>query len=401
MHIVYVTPEFVTEKKAGGLASYLANISMIMRQNGHDVTIVTLSDHSNDGVIWNQIYVERVYFKRKFSLVPANVLLQSFELKRRVEVINKRKKIDIIQYASFEAVGFFVEHRIPSCVRISSDPVYWRILKQYDYDKSDLEHFSFTEGLEFRAERRISNVFGPSYAVGNIVGKRIGCDVRVIESPFLLESVDEDIEIYQNQLANKKYYLSHSSMSCLKGTHTIAEAIGELMRQDPTALVVFAGADHGIMYRNGKTITCKEYLQKKAGKNQDRLIFLGVLDREKLYPIIRNAYACLLPSRMDNMPNTCIEAMAMGKIVIGTYGASYDQLIDNGENGFLIQPDDVGQLLDSVRKLNHLTETEYIKMGQSATETTKRFAPKVVYENMISYYDHVIKHFQRNLKYIY
>ena len=43
MHIAYITSEFVTEKYHGGLATYLNNIAAIMAENGHKVTIITLS----------------------------------------------------------------------------------------------------------------------------------------------------------------------------------------------------------------------------------------------------------------------------------------------------------------------------------------------------------------------
>lgn len=44
MHIAYLTSEFMTEKWHGGLAAYLDNITSIMSENGHDVTIITLSE---------------------------------------------------------------------------------------------------------------------------------------------------------------------------------------------------------------------------------------------------------------------------------------------------------------------------------------------------------------------
>ncbi len=38
---------------------------------------------------------------------------------------------------------------------------------------------------------------------------------------------------------------------------------------------------------------------------------------------------------MDNFPNACIEAMYFSKVVIGTDGASFEQLITHGKNGLL------------------------------------------------------------------
>ncbi len=46
-----------------------------------------------------------------------------------------------------------------------------------------------------------------------------------------------------------------------------------------------------------------------------------------------------LPSRIDNLTNTCIESMALGKVVIGTQGAIFEQLIEDGVNCFLCRID--------------------------------------------------------------
>lgn len=43
---------------------------------------------------------------------------------------------------------------------------------------------------------------------------------------------------------------------------------------------------------------------------------------------------------MDNLPNTMMEAMVLGKIVISSDATSGEQLITDSENGFLTKVDD-------------------------------------------------------------
>ena len=62
MRIAYVVPEFVTEVKGGGLASYINNISRILADRGHEITIVVKSD-----------YTELIdYFSNKISSFSAS-----------------------------------------------------------------------------------------------------------------------------------------------------------------------------------------------------------------------------------------------------------------------------------------------------------------------------------------
>ena len=391
MHIVYVTPEFITEKSGGGLASYIANISQILASYGHRISIITLSEKKEERLVWkDRIAVYRVSDVSRVSLTPLKKLLLSYRLYLCTKRLEKKEKIDLIQYASFEGVGFFHLRNMPVVVRISSDCVAWREYKIYDYDKTNLRP-CLTDWLEYYAEKKIGNIFGPSYATADLIEQRTHRKVTVIESPFYLKKETFDTSVFDSILEGKKYYLSHSSMSCLKGTHVIAEIIANICEKDKTAYFVFAGTDHGIFYKNGTVISAKEYILKHAGVYADRVIFLGTLERQKLYPVIEGAFACLMPSRIDNMPNTCIEAMAMGKIVVGTKGASYEQLIEDGRNGFLIEIDSREGLKDTIHRIEALTKKEREVIGSEAKKTTERFNAENAYCQLMSFYKAVIK----------
>lgn len=392
MHIIYVTPEFVTESKGGGLATYISNIARILVEHGHVVTIVTASDSNNDLLEWKKnINVERVRRPTKKIIVPVYYLLQSWKLCQRVRKVCKKNNADIIQYASFEAVGFFPIRKVPGVVRISSDCVSWREYKVYDYQERDLERYYLTDKIEYWTEKRIGNVYGPSKATAKIVSERIHRRISVIESPFYLDKSEYDYTLYQAKLCGKKYLLVHSSMSCLKGTHIIAESISNICCLDPEVYFVFAGSDHGICYRDGRTESARDFILRNAGKYGSRVIFVGTLSRAVLYPIIEHAYACLMPSRIDNMPNTCIEAMAMGKIVVGTKEASFEQLIEDGISGFLVKIDNSEELIEAVEKINCLNEEERTQIGSNAKKSTERFSPENIYQQLINYYTEVIR----------
>ena len=392
MHIVYITPEFVTEIRGGGLATDLSNISRIMSKHGHKVTVITLSDQ-NGQLEWEQgVEIERVKKVSPRFLTPIAMLLQSFLLYKRLKQVNRRKCVDIVQYASFNAVGFFKPKKIPCVCRISSDCISWRELKVFDYNVSSLRKCYFTDWIEYHSIETAKGIFGPSLATGKIIEKRIQKDVAVIESPFLLKQEEYDYSLYNDVLKGKKYYLSHSSMSCLKGTHIIGNIIHNVCEKDKDIFFVFAGSDHGIFYQNGEKQSAQSYILERAGEYKDRVFFLGAIERTLLYPVIENAFVCLMPSRVDNMPNTCIEAMAMGKIVIGTRRASYEQMIEDGESGYLIDIDSTEDLLKVLERINKLTDEERFEMGKKAIDITRRFDPDKIYNQLISYYKKMANH---------
>lgn len=396
MHIVYITNEFVTEKQFGGLATYLDNITNIMREKGHRVTVITLSDTNQTIQYQNGIRVICVETKSSDKLLSdfAQALMQYENSKRVYKVLDKlhnSEKVDIVQAANYQAIGVFRNYKIPTVVRASSDSAFWRNANNvtFDINKAMVEK-KWVDRLELLCIKLADSAFAPSKCCADILERRSGRKFKVIESPYKSRMILADDRIYKEKLYNKKYLLFNSSLSMLKGTHLGIRITDEIMKKYPDLYMVYAGIDYGLA-GSKKNIT--EILEEQNRQYQGRIIYLRKLTHEQLFPIIKHAYACLLPSRIDNLPNSCIEDMALGKIVIGTYGASFEQLIKNKKNGLLVKRDSKKALIKAIDYLMNMTEEEYIVMGELAQETVNRLSPDLVYNKMISYYKDVIETF--------
>lgn len=399
MHIVYITNEFVTEKHFGGLATYLDNITNIMSEHGHRVTVITLSDRNQIVQYKKNITVMRVETKISSKALSdfGQALLQynnSWRVYKILQELHSSEKVDIVQTANYKAVGVFRDFNIPTVVRASSDSACWRNANNVTFDISEtMMEQKWVDRLELLCIKIADSAFAPSKCCANIIGKRSGKKIKVIESPYKSCLILEDDTMYKRRLLDKKYLLFNSSLSMLKGTHLGIKATDEIMKKYPELYMVYAGIDYGLA---GSKKCIADILEEQNRQYGGRVIYLNKLKHEQLFPIIRHAYACLLPSRIDNLPNSCIEDMALGKIVIGTYGASFEQLIKNKKNGLLIKRDSKKALIKAVDYLMNMTEEQYIKMGEMAQETVERLSPDIVYKKMKTYYENVIEHF--NLK---
>ena len=65
------------------------------------------------------------------------------------------------------------------------------------------------------------------------------------------------------------------------------------------------------------------------------------LAKPQLYALVRQAIATVAPSRFDNLPNTVLESVQLGTPVIGSNGASIDEIIESGVQGELVPVGDV------------------------------------------------------------
>jgi glycosyltransferase involved in cell wall biosynthesis len=79
--------------------------------------------------------------------------------------------------------------------------------------------------------------------------------------------------------------------------------------------------------------------------------FLGRLSRSEIVELYRDADAMLNPSRVDNMPNSVLEALACGVPVISTNVGGVPFIVRDGETALLVDPDDAAGMAAAVSRL--------------------------------------------------
>ena len=79
--------------------------------------------------------------------------------------------------------------------------------------------------------------------------------------------------------------------------------------------------------------------------------FVGRLDREAIAALYRSADMALNPSRVDNMPNSMLEALASGVPVVSTHVGGVPYMVDNGRTALLVPPQDPQAMADAIARL--------------------------------------------------
>lgn len=399
MKIAYVIPEFVTEKEFGGLAVYYDNISRLLAEEGHQIYIFVLSDQTKTVDYYPGITVEKVYV----DLQHVNAQIQGSFIRERSRVVSEKLlaymrygvRFDVVQYANLWALG--VERiNVPTVVRISSYQPFLRAADQEFFDIGRMyETEKVSDYLEEIATLRADAVYSPSKCIADIIAGRTGRNITIIESPFYpRKAVREDKKLFEERLKNQKYILSFGTVKILKGAKLIGDSIYQVLSACPDLVWVFAGSEFPWKDGEGNIVSPKEYIREHAREYMDRVIFLGKLNQEELFPIVRHALFCVMPSRIDNLPNTCIEAMALGKVVIGTTGASFEQLIDNGRSGFLIERENKDALMGAIQYVYGMSEEQREEIGREAQIRIEAMQPKKITEQLIAFYLSVIKSFE-------
>lgn len=400
-----VTTEYVTEENFdGGLSNYLHRVALSLKKLGHQPIIIVLSNN-NEVINHKGIEVHRIKF-RGVSLVRFLNLLTlkqlhsticqvwlSFLLKWTLQKIHTKKGFSILHYPSCAGLGFFRIKNIPAVVRISSYIPLWN----QAYELKPTFDRKLSEKIEDIAYTKADRLFAPSYINAKAVEEAIGRSVTVIETPFILETTNLNSSLYEANLKDKKYLLFFGTIGLMKGCGLIAEIIYPLLKNNPDLFFVFIGKDKGYLGFKGKSIL--EKMKDNAKESQDRIIHFDRLTHDYLYPIVAHAYAVVLPSRVDNFPNTCLEAMAHRRVVIGTEGTSFEQLIVDGVSGFLCQKDDPEDLLRKIEQVIGLTPEQKTFIETKAYERIQELKPEKVVNQLVEFYRKIIKeYYSRNMK---
>lgn len=79
--------------------------------------------------------------------------------------------------------------------------------------------------------------------------------------------------------------------------------------------------------------------------------FRGRLDRDQMAELYRSASVVINPSRVDNMPNSVLEAMASGAVVVSTDAGGVPFIVRDGVTGLLVAAGDHTAMAAMVRRI--------------------------------------------------
>lgn len=394
LRIAFATPEYVTEKYFdGGLANYVHRVAVALAGIGHDIHVLTLSEIDDSEFEHEGVTVHRILNSKGWSHLdrltrhhlPATVQLLDLSVKvyRKLKCLNTQQPFHLVQFPSYSCCGLvsICCLRVPHALRASS---YRPALNNADRVKRTLDSLIVKrlESLQFRLSRY---VYTPSHALQQMLTKEARlADVRVIRPTFYLESQDWDNSVY-DRLKGKKYLLFFGRFQLHKGFHTLAQALPRVMEQYPDAYAVLVGRD----MKSILAPSMADYARAQCGGYAERLVLLEKLPHRQLYPVIAGAHLVVLPSLIENLSNAGMEAMGLGKVVIGTTGTSFDELISEGVTGFLVPPDNPQALAEKI--ISSWMHPKLEEIGAAARQRILEFSPDRTVETLLNYYREILQ----------
>jgi glycosyltransferase involved in cell wall biosynthesis len=390
LRIAFLTPEFV---RTGGLSSYVYRMSKALMDMGHEPEIFTPGNAKKQPIEFEGI---RVYYTRKSNSLPfrlanrirlARYLRTKRSLKylrfaagmsRAVEQREKEKPFDFVHSSDVGNPGFFVR-KLPHrslIVRCSWARDLWLetcgTIGNFD---TQMESY-----LERMLIQRSNVAYAPSKFIADYYSKRYGMKLEILRPAFLLDAKPSEDLPWK---LPHRFFFHFGTLGPIKGTDVLAEALPLVWREEPSFAMVWAG--HGYLWtKHGFEFQPDAFARFSRfwGKHASQVKWLGQIAKPKLYGVLKRAEAAVLPSRCDNLPNTAIECLSLGIPVIGSRGASFDELIEPGFSGELTPIGDPVALAKVMLKVWR-REVAWTGRGFRPPAILKEMVPHVAATNLI------------------
>ena len=191
--------------------------------------------------------------------------------------------------------------------------------------------------LEEASVRKADFAFAPSRLTASHYSRKLGREVGVLPTPVYVEVPEQR----QMQSGLPARYLLHFAgiMMARKGTDLVADSLPMALTEAPDLTMIWVGQLEE---------TYRQRLLAPLGAAAAQVICLPPQDKATLYSLIRGAVCAVLPSRIDNLPNTVLESLMLGVPVIGSQDSSIEELVEDGVTGVLI---DNGSVPDLARAM--------------------------------------------------
>lgn len=352
MNIWLLTSQF--PPAPGGIARYVANAADMFAQAGHQVTVVAADQQDSDeelasGARLLRFAVQSPQAESNYTgaasrhpAFPTNILAYSpalsYQLTRQLSNLAKQTDIpDLIECQEYAALPYFLlqqrllaEHplsKTPVVVHLHSpDFVLARVNQQAAFQLPGY----WTGRMEQFSILAADGLLCPSAYLAAQVARAVPMAAKADIIPYPYKPLTA-LPSYPQ--AGDLVFLGR--LEARKGALALLEACERLWTAGLSFRLTMIGDDTPFAPRN---MSMHDYLQRRFVRwiENGQLLFTGILPPAAVAERLASAWAVLIPSLWENYPNTCIEAMLLGKLVIGSTSGGQAEMIGNdGQAGLL------------------------------------------------------------------
>lgn len=371
----------------GGIARYVDNFARQLAGRGHEVLVFGRDDQPRDEWItkgyryravvprWDRVPQARPATAADHPAYPYNIMdywsAFSFQMAEAVlEEIQGAGPPDVIESQEYCALPYYLLQRkwlgeallkgIPIVVNAHSPD--FIIREENEEVRYQFPHY-WTGRQELFCLHAADARICPSRYLSKQLEERFGGSIEV--RPFPLPWTPPRPEHLEAPIEEGKV-VYFGRLEVRKGVLELVRACDQLWGNGVKFSLHLIGSDTDYRPRGCRV---GEWLQRRYAVhiNEGRLVLAGSMAHDALMAEMATAACTVIPSRWENWPNTCIEAMAHGKVVVAsTHGGQAEMIGEDGGCGFLFQHGSEKALGEALQAALSLSPEKRHAMGHAA-----------------------------------
>ncbi len=358
MRHVLICPEY-PPAPGGGIGTYASAIVELRVRSGESVHVLTVGS-GRPGAL-----VDRPERGLTVHRLPGESFSRAVD--DRLGELLEAAAIDVIESQEYDAPLFdFLQRtsasdRPPVVVHLHSPTELIALHNGRESNRHDVAEMIHRETECILAADRLVS---PSVWLAEWAMRRFGLDrdrIEVVPYPGPAEDFGAIERDRQTWAEGTIAYLGR--LEPRKGALEWIEVAASAARRRPSLRFSFSGRN--VLGPN--RIQSRRKLQERLGRGVlGSFDFQGHVDRSRYLESLARARVAVVPSRWDNLPYTCLEAMASGLPVITTPHGGMAEVVEDGISGWIASECSVDALRRELERMLAVPASELEEMGRRA-----------------------------------
>lgn len=386
MKIAFLTPEYPHPKtgNSGGIGTSIKNLAIGLLEQDVSVRILVYGQKKDATFDDNGIFIQQI---KNVKLKGLSWFLTRKKLEKIINQLFLGKEIDLVEAPDWTGISSFIKPKsCPLIIRLNGSDTYFCHL-----DNRPVKWIN-----KFHEKRALQNADG-LLSVSQFTADKTNA-IFGLNKEFTIIPNPIETNLFQTNNENslkEKTILYFGSLIRKKGLLELPLIFNKVIENNPNAKLILIGKDVAdIISRNSSTWQMmQELFSAKAKKNVN---YIRSVPYSEIKTKIEEANICVFPSFAEAFPVSWLEAMAMKKAIVASDIGWANEMIIDGESGFLVSPKN-HDLFAS--KIVQLLEDSILRneMGENARNRVKKFfdIDKVAKDN-IEFYKEIINKELRN-----
>ncbi|MEO1128693.1 MAG: glycosyltransferase family 4 protein [Planctomycetota bacterium] len=349
----------------GGIGTYARNIACALAAAGHTVHVVTQAFPGAEPSLHidGPIHVHRVPMGDGSA---GAALRGSINAGRAVARLARDLQIDVIEFPEYEAPAtcYLLARRLgaletmdrPTVVHFHS-PTEVNLALNREGTRDVPGGMGLLVALERSSVVAADHLCAPSRFMASWAHDQFA----LAEAPQVIPYAIGPLPPRSRPESAVRRLLYVGRLERRKGVDVLMQAWRAVGPQATDWELRLVGSDTGTGPGGGSMRTHLESMLDDDVRARTHLV--GARQWWELHDEYATATACTVPSRWENFPNTCIEAMMHGRPMLASDNGGMREMLDGSNGGMLFRAEDVGSCTQALRRLVGMSPDALHMMG--------------------------------------